>query len=87
MSEVLRRTIHQIRELSEGISYEMQNEGDKLLALQLLLDRLAEASPSPELTRLQKRLDRVRELRNIMELGSLNIEIRREIDEAWRRLP
>lgn len=42
---------------------------------------------SEVLPKLLERVDRMREYRNLMELGGFVITMRNEIDAAWRRLP
>jgi hypothetical protein len=46
---------------------------------------------SPEamdkLAKLQDRCERLRQLRNMMELGSWQISINRTMDELWQQLP
>jgi hypothetical protein len=42
---------------------------------------------SPELVKVADRLARLRELKNMMELGSFQIQMHNAIGEAWRRLP
>ncbi|PYS47403.1 MAG: hypothetical protein DMF68_16090 [Acidobacteria bacterium] len=42
---------------------------------------------SPEAEKFLRRVERLRELRNMAELGSLSIEVARGMDETWRRLP
>lgn len=42
---------------------------------------------SKELEAIANRVSRLRELKNMMELGSFQIQVHREIGEAWRRLP
>ncbi len=58
------------------------------------LDRLEDAmrtvratDESKELVKLAERLARLRELKNMMELGSFQIQMTNEAGEAWRRLP
>lgn len=43
--------------------------------------------PAPELGRALDRIDRLRELRNLMELGAYKISVSNALDEAWQRLP
>lgn len=42
---------------------------------------------APEAERLLRRVERLRELRNMCEFGSLMIEVERDMDAVWRRLP
>jgi hypothetical protein len=58
------------------------------------LDRLDEAIRTVRLTdqsevlqKLADRLQRLREYKNMMELGSFQIQMHNEIGAAWRRLP
>jgi hypothetical protein len=48
---------------------------------------IRETDESPVLAKLQDRLARLREYKNMMELGSFQIQINNEAGEAWRRLP
>jgi hypothetical protein len=40
-----------------------------------------------KLAKLQDRCERLRQLRNMMELGSWQISINRTMDELWQQLP
>lgn len=40
-----------------------------------------------EFNKLETRIDRLRELRNMMELGSFSIQIDRAMQTAWEKLP
>ena len=51
------------------------------------LVKLMEMDNEADLERLRRRIDRIQELRRVMELGSLLIEANRALDAAWRRLP
>ena len=42
---------------------------------------------NPELDRVCKRFERLRELRNMMEIGSLGIQVNRAMDVTWMALP
>jgi len=42
---------------------------------------------SDEIRKLHERLQRLREFRNMMELGSYQTQIHRVVEEAWRKLP
>ena len=53
----------------------------KILELQKIVDA------APEAQKLFQRIPRLRELRNMMELGSLSIETERAMDAVWQRLP
>jgi limonene-1,2-epoxide hydrolase len=48
---------------------------------------LRETDSSDAVRTLHERIDRLRELRNMMELGSFQIQANRAMDEAWQRLP
>ena len=52
-----------------------------------MLDYAPVRDLSDELTRLSERLGRVVELANIMECGSLQIEIERAMQSAYKRMP
>ncbi|HEX8177823.1 MAG TPA: hypothetical protein VF543_22230 [Pyrinomonadaceae bacterium] len=53
----------------------------KILELQRIVDG------APEAQKLFDRIARLRELRNMMELGSLMLETKRAMDAVWKRLP
>ena len=42
---------------------------------------------APEAAKLLRRIERLRELRNMSEYGSLMLEIERSMDGIWKRLP
>ncbi len=42
---------------------------------------------APEAERLLRRVERLRELRNMSEYGALSVEVGRDMDALWRRLP
>ena len=55
---------------------------DKVLALRRLVGHEV-----PELAKLQARIDRILELKNMQELGSFQIQINRVMQAAWEKLP
>lgn len=66
--------------LGEDVTEQLNRLEDNMRVLRVV-------DKSPELTKVADRLARIRELRNMMELGDLHIRMTREIGEAWRRLP
>lgn len=71
-SEELRETCHTMRaEIIKMLEYAPVRDG----------------SGSNELHRLSERLNRVVELANMMECGSLIVEIERVMDSAYKRMP
>lgn len=63
------------------VCYAMRAEIAKMLKYAPVRDR------SDDLTRLGERLNRVVELANIMECGSLQMEIERTMESAYKRMP
>lgn len=71
-----------------------QEAGDLGDLLRIKLDLLAEElmlidrfQNADDLKRLVRRIDRLQELRRMMELNSFHIEAGHALSEAWRRLP
>jgi hypothetical protein len=62
----------------------MQHEISKMLKYQPIR---GEGGVADDLRRLTERLDRICELANEMECGSLAIEITRALDAAYKRMP
>lgn len=60
---------------------------DRLCAAEAALAQVMRMDDAEDLMRLQRRLDRIQELRRMMETGSLVIEGNRAMDAAWKRLP
>jgi predicted transcriptional regulator len=56
-------------------------------AAQLSLINVMEVDDADDLRKLARRLDRIQELRRMMELGSLIVEANRALEAAWSRLP
>lgn len=56
-------------------------------AMDAALRDIIPTDASPDLGRALDRIDRLRELRNLMELGAFKIYMTNALDEAWRRLP
>ena len=53
------------------------------------LNQISQAllNPSPPLQNLQDRLRRIREIRNMMELGAFSIQTGQTLDKIWQSLP
>ena len=79
--------IQTLRANSELLADASNNMLDWFQAMEQAYQVLRATDTSEELRRLHDRLQRLRDLRNQMELGSYQIEVSREIGEAYRRLP
>lgn len=49
--------------------------------------QLKPADNAPALESIRARCTRLHELRNMMELGSFSLQVKRALDAAWQRLP
>lgn len=72
-----------LRGLSEQLGDDLSDFEAHLRKL-LEFPRLFEA---PEAVKLLRRIERLRELRNVMELGSLQITVERDMEAVWGRVP
>lgn len=64
--------------------------GDNLSGLEGHLRKLLEFPrlfEAPEAVRLLTRIERLRELRNMMELGALRVTVNRDMETIWGRVP
>lgn len=60
---------------------------DALVAIQRKLWTIQRFDTSEDLVKVERRIERLHELKNMMELGSFKVQVNRAMDEAWRRLP
>jgi hypothetical protein len=72
-----------MHELDEQIRDNLEDFGAHLRKL-LEFPKLFQA---PEAERLLWRIERLRELRNMSEYGSLKIVVNRDMDAIWQRVP
>jgi len=75
-----RRSIELIHRASEELRSCCESAEGELV-------KIMEMDNADDLKRLSRRLDRIQELRRVMEAGSLVIEASRCLDNAWKRLP
>lgn len=59
----------------------------ELDAIDAALREIMPTDDDPDLKKAYVRIERLRELRNQMELGAFQISLTNALDEAWRRLP
>ena len=84
------RAAHSIRQIKVSAGF-LRKLGEDFTANLDIMENsfrnLIITNNSEEIRKLYARTARLRELKNMMELGSYQIQIDREMGEAWRRLP
>lgn len=72
--------LQQANEQMNDCLYELEAHLRRLLEFPQLFE-------APEAEKLLRRIERLRELRNMQELGSFYLTVSRDMDAIWQRIP
>jgi hypothetical protein len=87
VSDEAAAAIQSIRRLATALHQTYVATADLLDKLSDALETIRSTDNHPDISKLQRRVDRMNDLRRMAEPGSFMLEADRAMDRAWKQLP